>query len=88
MAPRVEAMAKTHIVYKFLMESKDEPTKAFIKALQVQGVPVIRVFKNGTPIERRFPGIQEIKVVLKGVKTRKSQENSDGWNWPDWLKLW
>lgn len=86
MTSRVMDMEVDYIVYKFYEGDRatSRDTDAFFTFNQVGKPPVILVFNKGKLVQRHT-GIVEASVILKGVKTRKEQEQTP---YPDDVRLW
>lgn len=85
MTGRVIQISKTHIVYWFYDEDRDNTeTDKFFRQHKISKVPTILVFKGGKVVSR-YAGIHDVDTVLRGVKTKKSQKDVQ---YPNWMKLW
>lgn len=86
MASLVMGMESDYIVYKFYEEDRtaSRDTDDFFTFNSVGKPPVILVFNKGKLVQRHS-GIVESEVILRGIKTRKEQEQTP---YPDDVRLW
>ncbi len=86
MTGRVMDMEADYITYKFYEEDRatSRDTDDFFTFNLIGTPPVILVFNKGKLVQRHS-GIVESEVILKGVKTRKEQEQTP---YPDHVRLW